>query len=140
MRENEDMMMRGYAPMTGRMEYFENPGYEPEYDCFVLRLKRNNKDHCCGLDGPGIIWMRHTGLKDVTGKPIFEGDIVKYTVLVEDYRGRIHIDKSFKDLAEIVFDDDDGKFILPPRPHRVIGNIHENPELLKVKTKKGCGA
>ena len=67
-----------------------------------------------------------TGLVDKNGVRIFEGDIVRY----ED------------DIGYVIYNGDDARFLLDS-PNRyismdysnefeVIGNIHDNPELLKV--------
>ena len=91
-----------------------------------------------------------TGLLDKNGEEIYEGDFVRY----QDYNTR---DKDWKvanvywmdwaDWAKVPFlhpfgsptsgkDMEDGRssgthFITPPNASEVIGNIHENPELLE---------
>ncbi len=74
--------------------------------------------------------MQFTGLLDKNGKEIYEGDIVKW-VSIHGQTKRKHIDK-------IVWESDAACFMLRPWIHEpyaavmeVIGNIYENPELLK---------
>lgn len=68
------------------------------------------------------IWEQFTGLTDKNGKEIFEGDIVKFKV-VSNYQLPIQFNNgSFqpKGWANINLKDCE-----------VIGNIHQNPELLE---------
>ena len=88
------------------------------------------------LQGKYADWilMQYTGLKDKNGKEIYEGDIMK--VLIGGY----------EEIGIVVFDEE--KLIFAWRhpkdniiyelyllkhfePFEVIGNIYENPELLK---------
>ncbi len=82
------------------------------------------------------ILMQYTGLKDKDGKEIYEGDIIKYKYYF-DY-GQSGEYKSF---TRCVSWDDmycgfspmyaTGEYEFPRNRIEVIGNIYENPELLK---------
>jgi len=70
--------------------------------------------------------MQYTGLKDKNGKDIFEGDIIKVN-------GR-NMEVFFKDGYFGWGQEHDGKYSFDPfgdEKIEVIGNIYENPELIK---------
>ena len=89
---------------------------------------------------------QYTGLKDKNGKKIFEGDIVSYTAIVTEYEENTR-PYSYKDIFEGEVTYDYGCFWINDRtlyqiaayddefePEiEVIGNIYDNPELLKEK-------
>lgn len=74
---------------------------------------------------------RYTGLRDKNGKEIYEGDIVKY----EGYTVCFGVVEY--DAPEFYLNADVsnwGRMIVHGIPYQtVIGNIHENPELLEAK-------
>lgn len=68
------------------------------------------------------VLMQYTGLKDKNGVEIYEGDIVRYTLDGELFTMNI----------EFVFQDNlTGYDITDENEPEIIGNIYENPELLK---------
>ena len=91
-------------------------------------------NHICEPESIG----QYTGLTDKNGKKIFEGDILKishsydeddYVIRkVYDYRGVLCVayETPDWDFNALGFLDDDNEFVF-----EVIGNIHDNPELLE---------
>lgn len=80
------------------------------------------------LEKDRFILQQYTGLKDKNGKEIYEGDIVKgeYRTYQIEYTGAAFrlktTDDSLPDLLPVLENTD---------RIEVIGNIYENPELLK---------
>ena len=104
----------------------------------------------------GIKLMQYTGLKDKNGKEIYEGDIVTRMTWVDDYTYRIHPNKYTVDWCddgakfemyspdEMWGECEDGtkiktsceievfaEFGTEEDSIEVIGNIYQNPELIK---------
>ena len=81
----------------------------------------------------GLLIMQFTGLKDIFGKEIYENDIVRGTIDLGD-----DIDYNFTDT--IIFKDgafccDKADFELKFYDQEVIGNVHENPELMEARSE-----
>jgi uncharacterized phage protein (TIGR01671 family) len=74
-----------------------------------------------------IILMQYTGLKDKNGKEIYEGDILKNPRYEESYVVEYHGD------GYVGWGDDrrSGCYLITDEDIEIIGNIHENPELIK---------
>ena len=76
-------------------------------------------------------WMQFTGLLDKFGKEIYEDDIV-----VRPHGGNDGVVTWFRGgYWGVVVEDDYWNYMFDtnsPEKHEVIGNIYENPELLKV--------
>jgi len=80
--------------------------------------------------GEGMVWMEFTGVKDEVGEDIFEGDILQFPfemgiayVINDGFRFAVKSPGS-----EAI--DYEGESVL--KLTRRIGNIYENPELIKL--------
>lgn len=89
------------------------------------------------LNQEGI--MQYTGMKDVNGVEIYEGDILQpsnnekkiFTVVWRE--GESGFKRKYSYVRKYQREEYEGTSYLPiyPNGHKVIGNIHENPELIK---------
>ena len=80
---------------------------------------------------------RYTGLKDKYGQRIFEGDIVDYNgtphqVVFEDRFGCAYFGIRMSGIETWDFCP-----AVPSNLMRIIGNIHDNPELMEVQNENG---
>jgi hypothetical protein len=75
-----------------------------------------------------FIFEQFTGLFDKNGKEIYEGDIIELPCLTEPVRGEGTYWKNIKHVVEY---DDQSFYPLRLNESVLIGNIHENPELVQ---------
>ncbi len=134
-----NIKFRAWDKDSSEMYYTENHPVEDMYFDFknnnIVLLSPIEDDFAEERD---CIIMQYTGLIDKNGVEICEGDIVVYDRGVGNWTG-----KRMATIHEIVFNDEVFAFVMKYdssyiklRKHwnyiyEVIGNIHENPELIK---------
>lgn len=94
-------------------------------------LKNDYTNLLYGRNGDGVVLMQYTGLKDKNGKEIYEGDIANAIVVDFDHPEEIEIGKVvFKEGEWVIENKKDSYPLYYQDEVEIIGNIHENPELL----------
>lgn len=127
----------GYMILPEQCEKFEINFTPKCFKGFSFWIKFKGSGELLGSD-KHIDLMQYTGLKDKNGIEIYEGDIVKYERKCYDKEEVYTVDV----INEVIFmfgsfkhrDSQygwEGEGLIPLDECEVIGNIHQNPELIK---------
>lgn len=129
-----------YGFLTVKPSYGNTQAYYIEYveELYKDGKFKSLKHHSYSVRSETI--GQFTGLKDKNGKKVHEGDILYYRyddVLEDNGYGKVYYDVVFKDGAFGVMGEITNQFLPfsynPITTEVVVGNIHDNPELLKDK-------
>jgi len=122
--------------MFHNVQFIKSGDEGNDWICFCEGVNYKINDHQIVFDNPyfsqQIKLMQFTGLKDSQGVDIYEGDIISQawsdgesnigTVIYDEYEAMFKID----------YPNGGGSIMNHPTlTKEIVGNIHENPELLK---------
>lgn len=105
---------------------------ELDVENFNSHLDSPYEDDTKRLSFADVGLMQYTGLKDKNGKEIYEGDIVDFASRFDNSKRTGKVVYYAGDAAFLIEDGKEIFFLFYDALEReVIGNIYENPELLK---------
>lgn len=136
-----EILFRGKDINSGEWQF----GYYSK--CFLLSLQGDSPKHSiiceCGLVSPVVSETigQFTGLLDENNTKIFEGDIVRYSSSWNQTR---EYKEKYSSVKVVLYDDENASFThcVPDGSTadgdivEVIGNIHDNPELLESEAEE----
>ena len=126
MTKMREIKFRAWDAKHQRMTYTMNPVVHAEYNFMEFGAVFSRFY-------PQGTLEQYTGLKDKNGKEIYEGDILTWAGhYIGDYWQKVNIGKVYYDEGSYDVENSGDDFWSLVKNHKVeiIGNIHENPELL----------
>lgn len=104
-----------------------------EFVCFIKYEARDTEGqmHSYTVDVIPETVGQFTGITDRNGKKIFEGDIIRLNNSTEVFY--IDFDESCWECKSVKYKYFTHRLENFPKKYEVVGNIHDNPELLEVK-------
>ena len=118
-----------YDTLSGNVQYDDGENAEYDEDCFG-----------CFLDNERYDVEQFTDMKDANGKEIYEGDIIKFfgankKIKVKNEFGIIvyKADRYGAGFNSIIQNKEHGYGGINIAQDIVVGNVHENPELLEAE-------
>ncbi len=125
-----EILFRGKKLDSGEWIYGDFGLVSSDEGVYTLMFSRHYKEFGFGLVDPATVGQ-YTGLTDMAGKKIFEGDIIRYPI------SPIRFPKRKSPVYTVLWDEAGGFTIFTddngfdPKSIEVIGNVYDNPELLE---------
>ena len=96
---------------------------------YIYNDYKNNEQEIIGAYFEDIELLEYSGLKDMKGKEIYEGDIIKFlngifeVIWCNEKASFMLKNKEYKEFLNFIYENNNGM--------EIVGNIYENPELME---------